>query len=113
MNISKLKMKLFQVRLTLGAELVNYSINQLTQPHISKISKLYFTFATGQCTVLLADYFKNVYGFDVAESQINQAKIDNKHSNVSYMVSFSITKFSLDVNLVYVGLASRTYPLAK
>ncbi|KAG4066030.1 hypothetical protein HA402_001277 [Bradysia odoriphaga] len=42
---------------------------------------------TGQCTVLLADYFKNVHGFDVAESQINQANRDNQYSNVSYSVS--------------------------
>lgn len=42
---------------------------------------------TGQCTVLLADYFNEVHGSDVAESQIKRAIEDNKLSNVKYFVS--------------------------
>lgn len=80
MNDLKRKMKHFQVLLTLVVELVI----------ISELSILEFTYRNyyiGQCTLLLADYFTSVYGFDVAESQINQAKRDNQHSNVFYMVS--------------------------
>ncbi|KAF6033344.1 hypothetical protein EB796_008346 [Bugula neritina] len=35
-------------------------------------------------TVLLAPYFDKVLGVDISESQIEQATLNNKHSNIEY-----------------------------
>jgi len=35
-------------------------------------------------TVLLAPYFDKVLGVDISESQIEQATLNNEHSNIEY-----------------------------
>jgi len=35
-------------------------------------------------TVILAPYFDKVLGVDISESQIKQATLNNKHSNIEY-----------------------------
>lgn len=42
---------------------------------------------SGQSTQLLSTYFKQVYGYDVSENQIKQARAKNRLSNVEYKVS--------------------------
>ncbi|RWS20695.1 putative methyltransferase-like protein [Leptotrombidium deliense] len=39
---------------------------------------------SGQCTKLLQPYFDRVYGFDISEAQVNQAKNNNIYDNVEY-----------------------------
>ncbi|CAF3703388.1 unnamed protein product [Rotaria sp. Silwood1] len=42
---------------------------------------------SGQSTELLSPYFQKVYGYDVSENQIKEAKTKNKISNIEYQVS--------------------------
>ncbi|UJR08256.1 hypothetical protein I4U23_012529 [Adineta vaga] len=42
---------------------------------------------SGQSTELLSPYFKKVYGYDVSENQIKEAKAKNKLSNIEYKVN--------------------------
>ncbi|CAF1381120.1 unnamed protein product, partial [Adineta steineri] len=42
---------------------------------------------SGQSTELLSPYFQKVYGYDVSENQLKEAKKKNKLSNIEYKVS--------------------------
>ncbi|CAF1236547.1 unnamed protein product [Rotaria sordida] len=42
---------------------------------------------SGQSTELLSPYFQKVYGYDVSENQIKEAKTKNKISNIEYKVN--------------------------
>ncbi|CAF1009666.1 unnamed protein product [Adineta ricciae] len=42
---------------------------------------------SGQSTELLSPYFKKVYGYDVSENQVREARAKNKISNIEYKVS--------------------------
>lgn len=63
---------------------------------------------SGQCTELLSQFYDNVIGFDVSESQIKEATARNKLNNVTYKVS-SAEKLKLEDNSVDLITCCQSY----
>ncbi|KAF6039556.1 hypothetical protein EB796_002119 [Bugula neritina] len=66
-------------------------------------------------TVFLAPYFDKVLGVDISESQIEQATLNNKHSNIEYRLSAaeSLPVEDNSVTLIQVATALHWFDLDK
>ena len=61
---------------------------------------------SGQSSALFAPYFKKIIGIDPSEKQIEQAKIENKHSHIVYKVGQAENlERNEDVDLITSGQA--------
>ncbi|XP_015781378.1 uncharacterized protein LOC107359408 [Tetranychus urticae] len=80
-----------ETRPTPPEKLVKSIINQLSKSCLPTNNKwnraVDVGCGSGQATFLLADYFDQVFGFDISETQIDEAKRRNKFNNVTFKVN--------------------------